>query len=106
MRENPDTSTKKRDLFNVFPDIDTDVLQAVLTANGNSLEKAIENINAQMQCALEKRAQTASPEALVKWGRHLLDKASEEHCKMDQKSRVCLVSCFSFCFQFQIAECI
>jgi hypothetical protein len=89
MKEDPDALTAKRDLCLTFPDIDTDMLQAVLTANGNSLEKAIEDINAQMQCALGKRPQTvSSPEALIKRGRYLLDQASEEQFKMDQMNRV------------------
>lgn len=88
MKEDPDALTAKNDLCRMFPDIDTDMLQAVLTANGNSLEKAIENINAQMQCALGKRPQTvSSPEALIKRGRYLLDQASEEQFKMDQMNR-------------------
>lgn len=92
MKEDPDALTDKSNLCHMFPDIDTDMLQAVLTANGNSLEKAIENINAQMQCALGRRPQTvSSPEALVKRGRYLLDQASEEQFKMDQMNRVRLV---------------
>lgn len=92
MKEDPDALTDKSNLCHMFPDIDTDMLQAVLTANGNSLEKAIENINAQMQCALGKRGQTvSSPEALVKRGRYLLDQASEEQIKMGQMNRVCFV---------------
>jgi hypothetical protein len=92
MKEDPDALTDKSDLCRMFPDIDTDMLHAVLTANGNSLEKAIEDINAHMQCALGKRPQTvSSPEALVKRGRYLLDQASEEQLKMDQMNRVCFV---------------
>ncbi|PNF30667.1 hypothetical protein B7P43_G06102 [Cryptotermes secundus] len=88
MKEDPDALMDKSNLCHMFPDIDTDMLQAVLTANGNSLEKAIENINAQMQCALGKRGQTvSSPETLVKRGRYLLDQASEEQFKMGQISR-------------------
>lgn len=89
MKEDPDTSTEKSNLCHMFPDIDMDMLQAVLTANGNSLEKAIENINAQMQCALGKRGQTvSSPETLIKRGRYLLDQASEEQFKMGQMNKV------------------
>jgi hypothetical protein len=107
MKKDPEALANKTDLCNMFPDIDTDMLQAVLTANGNSLEKAIENINAQMQCVLEKRPQTvSSPEALAKRGRYLLDQASREHCKMDQKSRVCFVCISLVCIQFPIAQCI
>jgi hypothetical protein len=95
MTQDPDTLEDKEDLCHMFPDIDKDMLQAVLTANGNSLEKTIENINAQMQCALGKRPQTVSSlETLVERGRHLLDQASQEHCKMSQKNRVCARLCF------------
>jgi hypothetical protein len=106
MTEDPDALTDKGDLCHMFPDIDTDMLQAVLTANGNSLEKAIENINAQMQCSLGKRPQTvSSPEALVKRGRYLLHQASEEQLKMDQLNRVRFVytSCVFFRFPLYIA---
>jgi hypothetical protein len=95
MRKDPEASESKKELCSMFPHISEAMLQAVLAANENSLEKAIENITAQMQCSLEKHPQTfSSPEALVRRGRYLLDQASQEHCKMGQKNRVRVV-CFS-----------
>lgn len=88
---------KKQVLYELFPNLDKDVLLEVFVAHGKSLEKTLEEVMSSVGDSQEEGVQTVTaPKALAAYGHSLMEQAKQEQRKVRQEDMVCSVGTFLF----------
>lgn len=86
------TKLKKQMLWELFPNLDRDVLLEVFAAHGNSFEETVDEVMVSTGDTQEEHVRTViAPEALVAHERSLMEQAKQEQGKVDQENKVCIL---------------